>query len=185
MALRVDPRLKEIVGKQLSERSAPADGPIRPVTTVKSRALFDLQFRATVEGHEFISDEREEGGGHDAGPAPLRYFLGGIMMCHQVWTVKSASHMDVKLDDLEGEISGYVERGAPAGAAADEGRGFARVTFTVTVASPSPADDVKKVVAEASRRCAAFVTVARSTPVEVTVVHNGATIEERTYGPKG
>ena len=185
MALRVDPALKEIVRKQLSERSAPADGPARPVTTVKSRALFDLQFRATVEGHEFISDEREEGGGHDAGPAPLRYFLAGIMMCHQVWTVKSAAHMDVKLDDLEGEISGYVERGAPAGASPDEGRGFARVTFTVTVSSPSAPMEVQKVVAEASKRCAAFVTVARSTPVEVTVVHNGSTIEQRTYGPKG
>jgi uncharacterized OsmC-like protein len=44
-----------------------------------------------VEGHNFISDEGEEAGGHDAGPAPLRYFLGGIMMCHQVWCVKSAA----------------------------------------------------------------------------------------------
>jgi uncharacterized OsmC-like protein len=184
MALRVDPGLKEIVRKQLSERSAPSNEPPRPVTTVKSRALLDLQFRATVEGHEFISDEREEGGGHDAGPAPLRYFLGGIMMCHQVWTVKSAAYMDVTLDDLEGEISGYVERGAPAGTANDEGRGFARVAFTVSVQSANPPDDVKKIVAEASRRCAAFVTVARSTQVDVTVVHNGATIEQRTYGPK-
>jgi uncharacterized OsmC-like protein len=184
MALRVDPGLKEIVRKQLSERSAPSNEPPRPVTNVKSRALFDLQFRATVEGHEFISDEREEGGGHDAGPAPLRYFLGGIMMCHQVWTVKSSTVMDVTLEELEGEISGYVERGAPAGAATDEGRGFARVTFTVSVQSPNTPDEVIKVVTEASRRCAAFVTVARSTPIDVTIVHNGKTIEERKYGPK-
>lgn len=184
MALRVDPALKEIVRKQLSERSAPSAEPPRPVTTVKSRALIDLQFRATVEGHEFISDEREEGGGHDAGPAPLRYFLGGIMMCHQVWTVKSAAYADVTLDDLEGEISGYVERGAPAGATPEEGRGFSKLTFRVSVKSPNGPDEIKRVIAEASRRCAAFVTVARSTQVDVTVIHNGATIEQRTYGPK-
>ena len=180
MALHVDPALKDIVKKQLTERAAPSDAPPRPVTTVKSSALFDLQFRATVEGHEFISDEREEGGGHDAGPAPLRYFLGGIMMCHQVWTVKSAAVMDVKLDRLEGEISGYVER-MPADA--EGGRGFERITFTVSIGSPAGPEDVKKVVEGASVRCAAFVAIHRSTKVELTVVHNGKQIEERTYGP--
>jgi uncharacterized OsmC-like protein len=183
MALHIDPGLKEIVRRQLSERSAVSTEPQRPVTTVKSRALMDLQFRATVEGHEFVSDEREEGGGHDAGPAPLRYFLGGIMMCHQVWTVKSSTVMDVKLDELEGEISGYVERGAPEGSTSDEGRGFSRIAFTVSVKSPNAPEEVAKIVAEASRRCAAFVTVARSTQVDVTVVHNGKTVEEHTYGP--
>lgn len=184
MTLHIDPGLKEIVRRQLAERSAPSTEPPRPVTTVRSRALFDLQFRATVEGHEFISDEREEGGGHDAGPAPLRYFLGGIMMCHQVWTVKSAAYMDVKLDALEGEISGYVERGAPAGAASDEGRGFSRIAFTVSVESPNPSEEICRIVAEAGRRCAAFVTVARATPIDVTIVHNGKTIDARSYGPR-
>src|SRR5712692_8747119 len=95
----VDPGLKQIVQHQLAERGArPAGQAERPITTVKGQALFDLQFRATVEGHSFISDERESGGGHDAGPAPLRYFLAGIMLCHQVWVVKSAALLDLKLD---------------------------------------------------------------------------------------
>ena len=89
---KVEANLKEIAGRQLSQRRARKEGePRRPVTTVHCKALHGLQFRATVEGHSFISDEGDEAGGHDAGPAPLRYFLAGIMMCHQVWCVKSAA----------------------------------------------------------------------------------------------
>jgi hypothetical protein len=95
---KVDANLKEIATRQLTQRRARREGePQRPVTTVKSKALHGLQFRAMVEGHNFISDESDEAGGHDAGPAPLRYFLGGIMMCHQVWCVKSAAVADVQI----------------------------------------------------------------------------------------
>ena len=172
--LHVDSKLKEIVKRQLAERSERVPGaPERPITTVKSQALFDLQFRATVEGHEFISDEREAAGGHDAGPAPLRYFLGGIMMCHQVWTVKSSAIMDLTLGRLEGEISGY---NAPGGG------GFAKITYTVSVDSDHTDAQVAEVVQLGAERCAAFVTVQKATRVELTIKHNGNTILERTYG---
>src|SRR3990172_13061656 len=107
--LSINPSLKQIVQHQLEERGARSpEKPPRPVTTVKSKALHDLQFRATVEGHSFISDERESSGGCDAGPAPLRYFLAGVMMCHQVWCVKSAVLVDVRLDRLRGGVSGFL-----------------------------------------------------------------------------
>jgi uncharacterized OsmC-like protein len=94
-------------------------------------------------------------------------------MCHQVWTVKSAALADVRLDRLEGEISGYVAHG--------NGGGFERATFTVTIDSPSAAEEVKKVVAQASEHCAAFVTFARGARIELTLMHNGAKIDERIY----
>ena len=176
--LSISPSLKQIVQRQLEERGSrkPGETP-RPVTTVKSKALHDLQFRATVEGHSFLSDERESSGGSDAGPAPLRYFLAGVMMCHQVWCVKSAALADIRLDRLEGEISGYLAHGDSA-----RKGGFDRVTFTVTIDSPSPAEDVKKIVDKASEHCAAFVTLARGARVELTLMHNGKKNDERTYG---
>lgn len=172
----INPNMKQLVQRQLEERGQRTPGPERPVTTVKSKALHDLQFRASVEGHVFISDERESSGGTDAGPAPLRYFLAGIMMCHQVWCVKSAALADVKLDNLECEISGYVAR-------PDSPRkgGFDRATFLVNIDSPSPAEEVKKVVARASDQCNAFVTFARGARIELTLMHNGKKIDERTY----
>src|SRR6266436_3239134 len=140
---KVETNLKEIATRQLTQRRARKEGePQRPVTTVKCKALHGLQFRAMVEGHNFISDEGDEAGGHDAGPAPLRYFLAGIMMCHQVWCVKSAALADVRLENLECEISGYLAQG-------DSSRkgGFERATFMVTIDSPNPSEEVKKIVA--------------------------------------
>ena len=174
----INPKMKQLVQRQLEERGNRTPGqPVRPVTTVKSKALHDLQFRASVEGHVFISDERESAGGTDAGPAPLRYFLAGVMMCHQVWCVKGAALADVRLENLEGEISGYVAQG-------DSPRkgGFERATFTVTIDSPNSADDVKKIVGRASEQCTSFVTFARAARIEVTLIHNGQKVDERAYG---
>ena len=179
---RVDPSLKGVVEHQLKQRRARRGPSTRPVTTVKSVALHDLQFRATVEGHSFISDEPSHGGGHDAGPAPLRYFLAGLMMCHQVWCVKSAALFDVRLDRLEAEISGYVENMDDANPEAD--RGFERIGYRIIVESAHTDEEILKVVEGANRGCPAFVTMTRSTPIHLTVVHNGTEMKERTYGKK-
>src|ERR1043166_1553865 len=176
---KVEPYLKELATRQIAQRSARKEGePQRPVTTVQCKALHGLQFRATVEGHSFISDEVH--GGHDAGPAPLRYFLAGIMMCHQVWCVKSAAVAEVQLDRLAGEISGFIEAG---GGDADQevARGFDLIKYPVTVESPGAADAVHGIVDAATRRCPAFVSAARSIPIELTIVHNGQNRGAKTY----
>ena len=69
---KVEANLKEIASRQLTQRRARKEGePRRPVTMVNCKALHGLQFRATVEGHSFISDEGDEVGGHDAGAAEI------------------------------------------------------------------------------------------------------------------
>src|SRR4029453_6640329 len=178
---KVEPNLKEIATRQLTQRRARKEGePQRPVTTVKCKALHGLQFRAMVEGHNFISDEGDEAGGHDAGPAPLRYFLGGIMMCHQVWCVKSAALADVQLRRLEGEISGFVEAGGVDSDREVE-RGFSRITYQVNIESPNPAEAVKSIVDAAKRRCPAFVSASRAIPIELTILHNEKNLGAKVY----
>ena len=178
---KVEPNLKEIATRQLTQRRARKEGESqRPVTTVKCKALHGLQFRAMVEGHNFISDEGEEAGGHDAGPAPLRYFLGGIMMCHQVWCVKSAAVADIQLSKLEGEISGYVEAGG-GDAEREVERGFSRITYTVAIESSSPPEAVQSIVEAATRRCPAFVSASRAIPIELTILHNEKNLGAKVY----
>ena len=178
---KVEANLKEIAAKQLTQRAGRKEGgPRRPVTTVNCKALHGLQFRATVEGHEFISDEGDEAGGHDAGPAPLRYFLGGVMMCHQVWCVKSAAVADVELGRLEGEISGFVEAGAADGGE-EKDRGFDLIKYTVTITSPNPAQAIQSIVDAATRRCPAFASASRAIPFEVTILHNAQNLGMKVY----
>jgi uncharacterized OsmC-like protein len=176
---KVEANLKEIAARQLTQRRARKEGEAhRPVTTVNCKALHGLQFRATVEGHSFISDEGDEAGGHDAGPAPLRYFLAGIMMCHQVWCVKSSAVADVQLDRLQGEISGFVEAGD---AGKEVERGFDLIKYMVTIESPNSADGIQSIVEDATRRCPAFVSATRSIPIEVTILHNQQNLGMKLY----
>ena len=178
---KVEASLKAITTRQLTQRAVRKEGePRRPVTTVNCKALHGLQFRATVEGHEFISDEGDEAGGHDAGPAPLRYFLGGVMMCHQVWCVKSAAVADVQLDRLEGQISGFVEPGGIDGGDEKE-RGFDLITYMVTIQSPSSTDGIQAIVDAATKRCPAFVSASRSIPIELTIMHNEKNLGTKIY----
>ena len=171
---RYDPSLKEIVEKQLEERGARQGPAARPLATVKGTALVDLQFRAEVEGHSFISDERESSGSHNAGPAPMRYFLASIMFCHKVWTVKSAALASVKMDRLESEISGYNDssRDLP---------GFARIVYTLFIDSKQSDQEIQDVVDGGARRCGLFRAISHLTPIEVSVEHNGRLIYEKVY----
>ena len=102
------------------------------------------------------------------------------MMCHQVWCVKSAAVADVELSRLEGEISGYIESGT--GDTENEvERGFSRITYKVTVESPNPPDAIQSIVEAATRRCPAFVSAARSIPIEATILHNEKNLGAKTY----
>ena len=174
---KVEAGLKEAVARQLAQVAAQKEGaPRRPFFTVKSKAMHGLQFRADVEGHSFVSDE----GDAAAGPAPLRYFLASIMMCHQVWCVKSAAVADVQLDGLEGEISGLVEPGGSEGGQEKE-RGFDLVHYTVSIQSPSGGDAVQAIVDAATKRCPAFVSASRAMRIEVTILHNEKNLGMKVY----
>lgn len=158
--------LKKIVQNQLEERGARSpDQPERPVTTVKMKALHDLQFRATVEGHSFICDERESSGGNDAGPAPMRYYAAGIMGSDHVWIVKTAALKDMALDHLEGELALY-------------GR---KIVYTVSINSPNSDDQMRALIDQVREGRGSLATMAGGRRVEFTLLHNGNKIMETVY----
>lgn len=173
MKYSMSPRLKELFTRQLEERKERNAGPAkRAGTTVKGTALFDVQFRGEVEGHSFISDERWSSGGHDAGPAPMRYFVASVMFCHKVWTIKKAAIMGLTIDKLEGEISWFNDVPTP------------RITYKVMLDTPHSDDDARTIVEEGCRKCNAFKVVEKATKIELTLIHNGQTILEKAYGLK-
>lgn len=169
----VEPSLKGLVQRQLARQSAPSRPSAEPGFTVKSTALAGLLFRAQVEGHSFISDHGIKSGGLDAGPAPMRYFLAGLMMCHQTWTLKSAALLDLQLDRLEGEMASYRDASEPDGST--------RISYKVLIESTHSDGDVETVVDQATHRCGAFRLIQNVRPIDVTISHNGKMILERTY----
>ena len=178
-------RIKQVAERQVGNAAAfrPSPGTERrAVTSVHSRALHDLQLKATVEGHSFLADEAEAKAGHDAGPAPMRYFLAGLMMCHQVWCIKGSALRGIDLASLEGDISCYV------GASGDDepvghGRVLDLIRYRLEITSESSSSDLVEVVEDALRRCPAVGTVVRGARLELVFVHNGETVLDDSYGP--
>ncbi|HEY4134568.1 MAG TPA: OsmC family protein [Alphaproteobacteria bacterium] len=168
--LHIGPHLKEVARKQVAERSERSGPSDRALTTVKGTALLDLQFRAQVEGHSFIADERKSAGGHDAGPAPMRYFVAGIMLCHKVWMVKTAAMLDLQIESLEGEMSWFNDSPIP------------RIVYKIMVASSQPDADIVKMAEGGASGCPSFKVMERAARIEVTLQHNGKQIFEKTYG---
>jgi uncharacterized OsmC-like protein len=162
----IDPKLKHIVEDQIQERAArDPNRPERPITTVKVKALQNLQFRATVEGHSFIMDERESSGGNDAGPAPMRYYAAGIMGSDHVWIVKTAALRDLPLDKLEGELSLFGEK----------------IDYTVSIDSPNTDDKMRGLIDEVRAGRGSLATMAGGRTVNFTLKHNGETVMEKVY----
>src|SRR5581483_1484869 len=162
----IDPGLKRIVQEQLEERGArDPNQPQRPITTVNIKALQNLQFRATVEGHSFILDERESSGGNDAGPAPMRYYAAGIMGSDHVWIVKMAALRDLPIDRLEGQLSLFGQK----------------VEYTVSIDSPNTDDQVRALIGEVRKHRGSLATMAGGRRVEFTLRHDGRVIMDTVY----
>jgi len=177
MPFYVDPVLKGLVHKQVSTWNELPNGfETNPMTKVTVKALHNLQMRASVEGHIFVSDEKH--GGHDAGPAPIRYFLSGIAMCHMVWCVKSAALEGWSVEHLESEIASY------ALVADGVGRRIGKVVYAVSVTSREPAENVISMVESGARLCPIFMATANGIPIETTVDLNGERIFSVTYGDR-
>lgn len=167
--VHISPKLKKIVEAQLAERGArsPGQADERPITTVKVKALHDLEFRATVEGHSFIMDERESAGGHDAGPAPMRYYAAGIMGADHVWIVKTAALRDLSLDRLEGELALY----------------GGKVVYTVSIDSPHTDQQMRDLIDEVRSGRGNLAVMAGGRRVDFTLKHNSVVIMEKVYTP--
>ena len=175
--LQVDSGLKEYLEERIekTEREKSKTGGI---IKVKSRVIHHLQIKAEADGFAFISDEGERVGGYGAGPSPLRYFLAGIMMCHQVWCVKSAALLEVRMDSLEGEISGHLHPGGSY-SRADSGSGLEKISYELRVAGPDSSEKVLSVVEKANKRCPAFGTIRRALPISLKVILNNKIISEK------
>jgi uncharacterized OsmC-like protein len=177
----LDPDIGPLVAAQLGEHHQRSG---RPVVRLESRAVRRFEFETLVEGHRFWSDESKARGGGGKSPAPLRYFVAGIVMCAEAWVIKVAALRSVPLSGLAAEASAYLEAGDddPAPNSRGSGRGFDRIELTLRVDTAWPAErdpDVLAVAEDALRLCPAAVSAARAFELRLMVVHNGSEVARK------
>jgi uncharacterized OsmC-like protein len=172
----VEPDIADLVRAQLNDNIR--QGSNRSVVSMKGRAVRRFIMQAEVEGHRIVTDEPLHGGGTDLAPAPLRYFVAGIVECALIWCVKVAAVESVEITELSAQAEAFLEAGAvgldalSSSADVASGRGFDRLALTVSVASDDSPQRVADVVRKGVRACPAAVTYARGAQLILRVVHN-------------
>ena len=172
----IEPDIAGLVRGQLDDKVR--QGSIRSVVSLRCRAVRRFLMQADVEGHRIVTDEPVHGGGSDLAPAPLRYFVAGIVECALIWCVKVAAVEGVEITQLYAEAEAFLEAGTVGLAALSStaevasGRGFDRLVLTVSVTSADPAERVADAVRKGVRACPAAVTFARAAQLVLQVRHN-------------
>jgi len=171
-------KLKDNV-HHLAERLAtgPDAGIVRPkvVTRLLRDMVAESHFVQYDKPFSFKCDEAVERAGLGQQPSPMRYFLSGIAFCLQVWYAKGAALVDCKLDGLEIDLQTFMDmRGEHLVDGVPPNPQY--MTIEARVSSPSSADVVLKMAAEANRRCPLYNLVALAIPIHERIILNGKTI---------
>lgn len=178
----IEADIASLVRDQLTD--AKRQSGVKPVVAMHGRAVRRYQMEARVEGHRILCDEPLHGGGSDVAPAPLRYFVAGVVQCVQIWIVKVAAVEQLAVRGLATSAEAYLQPGTvgmealSATESITTGRGFDRIVLGIDIETDDRTSDadVAAVVRKGVRACPSAVTFARSASLEIVVRHNGRQI---------
>ena len=157
-------------------RRDPADGRVRPwvSTRLEQDVRAVARFLQYDQPHEMRCDESEGRAGLGSAPSPMRYLLGSIAFCLQVWCAKVAALRGVAVEDLQIDVRTLLDvRGEHL---VDDVPAHPQwFVLDVRITSESAEQQVVEVVAEAARRCPVTSLAAQAVPVHTLITHNGTT----------
>lgn len=180
----VEPDIAQLVERQANDAGRQAG--TKPVFVMETSAVRRFVLETSVEGHRFLADEPIRGGGSDVGPAPLRYFVAGVVQCLEIWTIKLAALDKIPLTALSSTAKAFLEAGTTGVDALrstdslSSGRGFRQLDVTLTLDSELDETHdpvISELVRQAARACPAAATFARAAELLITPVHNGRALE--------
>ena len=113
--------------------------------------------RVAVGGFDLVVDERESSGGTGTGPMPTEYLLAAMASCYTLALAWAAGKRGIELPGLAVTATGTYD-----------GPRFSRLQLSVTSAAPPSV--LEALVEPALRVCYVSNTLAKSPPIEVTVI---------------
>lgn len=160
-------------------RADPAAGHVRP--RVVTRLIENVNARSDFVQYDksftFECDESTGRAGSGEHPSPLRYFLSGLAFCQQVWYAKGAALAGCDIEDLELDVSTYMDmRGEHLIDGIPPHPQW--VVIEARVSSPGTTEQVVQMVDEANARCPVYSLVARAVPIYERIFLNGELLRD-------
>jgi uncharacterized OsmC-like protein len=155
-------------------RESVKTGPSHGQVTIRAVASIvqDVHLEGTVRGSRFESDEPEERGGTNLGPAPLSYFLMGAAFWLLTQIARFAHLYDVLIEEGKVDVRCSFDVADKLGLDGP-GAAFDSVHFLVDLQSPAPPEQVKKLIEHARRGCHTEQTFRHPIPVSASAKLNG------------
>jgi putative redox protein len=113
--------------------------------------------RVAASGFDLVVDERESSGGTGTGPMPTEYLLAAMASCYTLALAWAAGKRGIELPGLAVTATGTYD-----------GPRFSRLQLSVQSAAPPGV--LEALVEPALRVCYVSNTLAKSPPIEVTVL---------------
>jgi uncharacterized OsmC-like protein len=110
---------------------------------------------------KLVADMDKGSGGEKLGPTPGVYGRAALGSCLAIASAQWAAKLDVPLEDLEVEVESDADAAGAYGVS-DAPAGYTQVRCIVTVKSPAPEDQVRKVLDVATERCLYWDVFARA-----------------------
>ena len=160
-------------------RSDASAGHVRPL--VRTRLVENVNARSEFIQYDkefaFECDESEGRAGTGSAPSPLRYFLSGLAFCQQVWYAKGAALVGCEIEDLEIDVSTYMDmRGEHL--IDDIAPNPQWIVIDARVTTPGTDEQVLALVDEANARCPVYNLVAKAVPIYERISHNGVVVRD-------
>jgi uncharacterized OsmC-like protein len=156
--------------KEALERTVKAVG-LRPSVgqgTAKTKATLRPGLACdVVEGaHKLTVGMTEKYGGTNAGPNPGVLGRASLASCLAIGIGMWAARLGVPITSLEVEVQADYDVRGELGAADEVHPGYSAMRYVVTIASPAPEADVRKLLETAERHSSYVDNFARAVPVE-------------------
>ncbi|MFB6196581.1 MAG: OsmC-related (seleno)protein [Haloplanus sp.] len=173
----VDTTLQERLNRRIEGlRNAREIKPGHP--SVETETLRNYHARARADGFVFDADEPvSKVGGTGTAPRPLRYFLAGFAFCLQAQYVRNAIRMGIAIDELAVDVDSEIDRRGGLGLL-DDPAAFEDVSYTTTLRTDAPREDVRELVRTAEACCYVHGTLSDALTLDGTTVVNGTPLAE-------
>lgn len=130
-----------------------------PSVTVEQKK--GLCMEVTGRGHSFFVDQPVADGGSDKGFNPVETLLGSLGACLNMMTLFLAQEKKIPISHLKVQVEGDLDPMGPVRP------GFQQIRLHFDVESSAPAEEIKKLIDEASKHCPVGDTLRNGTTLHL------------------
>jgi putative redox protein len=117
--------------------------------------------------HTMVVDQPTAGGGTDAGPNPLQYFMLSLAGCISAIARIAATQKKITLRSIKLTVQGELDTDALMGVSQDVRSGFGAIEVTAEINADLSDEEKRAFLEEVDARCPISENIAKITPVSI------------------